>query len=136
MSAENEQIARSFLAAYDEMDWDTWTQLCHPDHQFHFPLAPEVLDRDGHRGMNEGFRLGFPQMEHIIEDAVADGDTVALRGRVRIVHEGEFQGIPATGKTIEIGFMDFMRIQDGQNREEWVELDGAKFMSELGAGDG
>ena len=84
--------------------------------------------------MNEGFRMGFPQMEHIIESAVADGDTVALRGTVRIVHEGEFQGIAATGKTIEIGFMDFMRIEDGQNREEWVELDGVKFMAELGAG--
>ena len=43
MSAENEQIARRFLAAYDELNWNTWTQLCHPDHQFYFPLAPGVL---------------------------------------------------------------------------------------------
>ena len=57
---------------------------------------------------------------------------MAVRGTVRIVHEGEFQGIPATGKTIEIGFMNFVRVEDGQNREEWVELDGAKFMAELG----
>ena len=84
--------------------------------------------------MDEGFRQAFPKMEHIIESIVAEGDTVAVRGQVRITHEGEFQGIPPTGKTIEIGFMDFIRIEDGKNREEWVELDGVKFMGELGAG--
>ena len=41
-----------------------------------------------------------------------------------------------TGKTIEIGFMDFIRLEDGKNREEWVELDGAKLMNELGMGSG
>jgi steroid delta-isomerase-like uncharacterized protein len=136
MSEENKTIAQRFLKAYDELDWDTWTELAHPDHVFHFPLAPGPLDRDGHLGMNQGFRQAFPKMDHIIESTVAEGDIVALRGTVRVVHEGEFNGIPATGKTIEIGFMDFIRIQDGQNREEWVELDGVKFMVELGAGGG
>jgi hypothetical protein len=30
--------------------------------------------------------------------------------------------------------MDFIRVEDGKNREEWVELDTAKLMRELGVG--
>lgn len=136
MSEANKTVARRFLAAYDNLDWDTWTDLTHPAHLFHFPLAPESLSREGHRALNQGFRQSFPRMEHIIEAVVADGDLVAIRGRVRITHEGEFQGIPPTGKTIEVGFMDFIRIEDGKNREEWVQLDAMKLMNELAAGHG
>ena len=75
-------------------------------------------------------------MEHVIEGMVAEGDTVASRGKIRITHEGEFMEIPPTGKTIEVGFMDFIRLEDGRTREEWVELDASKLMNELGAGSG
>ncbi len=136
MSEENKNVVRRFLEAYDRLDWDTWNELAHPDHLFHFPLAPEPLNRDGHRGMNQGFRQAFPKMEHMIEGMVAEGDIVAVRGKVRITHEGEFQGIPPTGKTIDLGFMGFIRVEDGKNREEWVELDAVKLMGELGAGAG
>ena len=71
-------------------------------------------------------------MEHVIEALVAEGNVVAARGKVRITHEGAFHGIPPTGKTIELGFMDFIRIEEGKNREEWVELDAVKLMDELG----
>ncbi len=136
MSDANKAIARRFLAAYDRLDWDGWTDLAHPAHVFHFPLAPESLDREGHKAMNTAFRQAFPKMEHVIEGMVAEGDVVAIRGYVRITHEGKFQGIPATGKTIDVGFMDFMRIEDGMNREEWVQLDAMKLMNELSGGRG
>ena len=131
MSEDNKAIVRDFLDAYDRLDWDTWNELAHPDHIFHFPLAPEPLNRDGHREMNQGFRQAFPKMEHVIEALVAEGNVVAARGKVRITHEGAFHGIPPTGKTIELGFMDFIRIEEGKNREEWVELDAVKLMDEL-----
>ena len=107
MSEANKEIARRFLAAYDRLDWETWNELTHPAHLFHFPLAPEPLSREAHQAMNQAFRQSFPKMDHVIDGVLAEGDVVAIRGVVRITHEGEFQGIPATGKTIEVGFMDF-----------------------------
>jgi len=125
---------RKFLKAYDELDWDTWKALAHPGHTFHFPLAPAPLDRDGHLGFAQTFRQSFSKMEHIIEDFVTAGNMVAVRGCVRITHDGEFQGIAPTGKILDVTFMDFVRVEDGQIAEEWVELNAAKMMADLGAG--
>jgi len=47
-------------------------------------------------------------------------------------HTGNFNGVAPTGKMVEFGFMNMMRIEDGLNREEWLELDGLKIMREIG----
>lgn len=34
-------------------------------------------------------------------------------------HHGELMGIPATGKTVELGGTDIIRVQDGKIAEHW-----------------
>jgi predicted ester cyclase len=42
----------------------------------------------------------FPDQECTIEDIIAEGDNVMARLIIRGTHQGEFMGIPATGKKI------------------------------------
>jgi predicted ester cyclase len=47
-------------------------------------------------------------------------------------HQGEFQGIAATGNRVEVTGIDIVRVADGQLTEGWVELDGLSWMQQLG----
>ncbi|MDQ4146897.1 MAG: ester cyclase [Pseudomonadota bacterium] len=40
------------------------------------------------------FRAAFPDLEGIIEDMIAEGDKVVVRGTVRGTHQGELLGLP------------------------------------------
>jgi predicted ester cyclase len=50
---------------------------------------------------------------------------VALRLTLHGTHEGEFQGIPATGRTVDYVSHEFFRVQDGLIAEEWICSDTA-----------
>jgi predicted ester cyclase len=47
-------------------------------------------------------RSAFPDIRITVEDQVAEGDKVATRVTVRGTHRGELEGMPPSGKRIEI----------------------------------
>ena len=66
-----------------------------------------------------------------IDACVAAGDQVALRLTFRGTHQGEFLGLPATGRTIEYVSYEFYRIADGRFAEEWICSDTATLQAQL-----
>jgi predicted ester cyclase len=51
-----------------------------------------------------------------------------FRGR----HDGDFQGIPATGRDVEIHVIDIVRVHDGQIVEHWNCVDRLGLLAQLG----
>ncbi len=47
-------------------------------------------------------RTAFPDRTDTIDLMIADGDRVGIRFRIQGTHEGNFFGIPATGRSIDI----------------------------------
>lgn len=48
------------------------------------------------------FQQAFPDLKHIVHETIGGDDSVAARWTVRGTHRGEFQGIPASGKSIDV----------------------------------
>jgi predicted ester cyclase len=48
-------------------------------------------------------------------------------------HGGEMAGIPATGKTVEFGGTDIIRVVDGKVAEHWGTTDNMRLMQQIGA---
>lgn len=42
-------------------------------------------------------------------------------------------GMPATGKQVKVSYIDFWKIKDGKCVENWVQMDIARLMQQLGA---
>ena len=78
-------------------------------------------------------RLGFPDLHARIDDLVAEGDRVAVRLTFRGTHQGEFLGVPATGRTVEYVSHEFYRFADGLVAEEWICSDLASLQGQLTA---
>jgi len=69
-----------------------------------------------------------------VEDVLPSGDKVVSRMRATGTHEGEFMGMPATGKRIDVPFVDIIRFgDDGLAREHWGVFDAMTMMQQLGA---
>lgn len=77
----------------------------------------------------------FPDMQYVLEDIVAEGDTAAARWTVTGTHEREFEGIPATNATIEVPASGMVRVEDGEISEVWLVYDRLGIMQQLGVVD-
>jgi steroid delta-isomerase-like uncharacterized protein len=87
-------------------------------------------------GVLEFFRMytaAFPDLRMDPEDVLPSGDKVVARVRVTGTHEGEFLGIPATGRGIDVQVIDIVRFgDDGLAHEHWGVFDVMAMMQQLG----
>lgn len=88
--------------------------------------------REGFKKFVAYFWSAFPDVRFMFEDDVAEGDKVAGRGYFAGTHKGEFQGIPPTGKQINVKFMDVWRFENGKFVEYWGQADFLGMMQQLG----
>jgi steroid delta-isomerase-like uncharacterized protein len=129
---DNAALVRESIDALNAGDAERLLAVVAPDIVIHYAELPEPLH--GRETWRHGFELmrrAFPDLEAQIEDLVAAGDRVAVRVTFRGTHAGEFQGIPATGRTIRYVSHEFYRLEDGQVAEEWICSDLASLYRQL-----
>ena len=80
------------------------------------------------------YRAAFPDLRMEAQDILVSGDKVVTRARATGTHQGEFMGMPATGKSIDVQLIDILRFgDDGLAREHWGVFDALAMMQQLGA---
>ena len=65
----------------------------------------------------------FPSYEIIIEDLLAEGDKVVVRGEFKGIHRGPFAGIEPTGKSVSAGLIIIYAIAGGRIVDHWMQFD-------------
>ena len=134
-TAANIALVRRSLDAFNQGDIDACVALLRPDFVMNMAGLPTRHGPDVWRQGAQVIRGGFPDLRARIDDVVAADDRVALRLTFRGTHQGEFLGLPATGRTIEYVSHEFYRIADGLIAEEWVCSDNATLNAQLAAPD-
>lgn len=90
--------------------------------------------KDGVKQMLRMYRAAFPDLRMEADDVLMSGDKVVARVRATGTHQGEFMGMPATGKSVDVQLIDIIRFgDDGLAREHWGILDALGIMQQLGA---
>jgi steroid delta-isomerase-like uncharacterized protein len=108
-------------------------ELFAADAGFHFPGNPRAMDREGLKQTSLLFHSAFPDQHTSLGDLFADGDRVAARFAFRGTHQGDFQGIPPTGRAVTMDGMGIWQIADGKIAEHWVQFDALGLMQQIGA---
>jgi steroid delta-isomerase-like uncharacterized protein len=88
---------------------------------------------DNLRQSLEGFRAAFPDVVFTVDDTVTEGDKVAVKTTFRGTHLGPFAGVPASGRSIEVGGCDVFRVRDGKIVEAWWLGDSGSMLMQIGA---
>ncbi len=104
-------------------------EILSPDFVEHEELPPGTPS--GYEGFAQYVTMlhaAFPDFTLTVEDMVAEGDKVTVRHTGTGTHEGEFMGMPATGKSITIPGIDILRVKDGKVVEHWGLTDMSAMM--------
>jgi steroid delta-isomerase-like uncharacterized protein len=90
--------------------------------------------KDGVKKFFRAYIAAFPDLRMDPEDVLESGDKVVARVRATGTHQGEFMGMPATGKAVDVRLIDIIRFgDDGLAREHWGVIDMLTMMQQLGA---
>ncbi len=90
--------------------------------------------KDGVKQMFRMYRAAFPDLRMKAEDVLVSGDKAVARVRATGTHQGEFMGMPATGKSVDVQLIDIIRFgDDGLAHEHWGVFDALGMMQQLGA---
>ena len=133
MPADPKSVMRRFFDGVNSGDLSVIDDLVADDFVEHQPLPGIAADKEGVRQFFESFRSAFPDFQMELHESVAEGDLACARSTTTGTHQGEFMGIPPTGKRIEVQGYDLVRIRDGQATEHWGLLDALTMMQQLGA---
>lgn len=108
-------------------------------------VSPEFHNHTAHDGRDPGpegarffftqvLRPAFPDLEVTIHDQVAEDDVVVTRKSYSATHQGEFMGVPATGKPVSFAVIDIIRLKDGKYLEHWANADMLGLLNQLKGG--
>ena len=131
MSEMNKTIAVETMRALDRRDLDSVRARMASEALF-YGWAPEPLDADGHRAFMSVLLAAFPDSKFVVDDVIAEKDKVAVRHRLQGTHQAELQGIPATGRQVEVNGIVIFRIENGMIAEAWLNADIMGMMQQLG----
>ena len=129
---ENKKIVRRYQEIYTSNDLDALSEVVSED-----LLTPKIMPGvpTGIEGAKAAHRImlaGFPDYQTMIDDLFAEGDKVAARITMTGTHQGDFMGIPATGKHVSFTGIYIARIADEKIVEHWGEEDAVSLLQQLG----
>lgn len=103
------------------------------DSQITLITSPEnVVGIDAFKAYYSNFTTGFSNPEFSIVDIFGQGDKLVKHWKFKGTHSGEFFGIPATGKQIEVEGSTIAVMKDGKIAQEQDFMDNLAFMAQLG----
>ena len=130
MTSNVERIQQA-MEAWGRQDLETYRTLYHQDAVLN-GLAPQPINVEGALAGYRAFFAGFPDLRFETLVTVADGEKVAVHFQITGTHTGEFQGIPATGRRMNVQGITILRFRDGKVSERWNQLDQMGLLQQLG----
>ncbi len=133
MSLEtNKATARTLMEALDRRNVDGVLAHCAPNAVWH-GFGPQPLDNNGYRQAIGAFLNAFPDSRFPIDVVVAEGDKVAVQHSLRGTHNGDFQGVPPTGKPVVVPAIALFGFANGKVVETWLNADLLGLLIQIGA---
>jgi len=128
---KNKAAARQlFEVALNQDNWDVYNELHTKDFVAHAGKRSASLAEDLQDA--KGWRQAFPDGRYSVDQVLAEGDLVVVRFTGRGTNTGTGNGLPATGKPIELTAVTIFRFAGGKIAEEWTEYNMLSLLKQLG----
>lgn len=133
MPDDPKALMRRFYDEINKGNLDALDELLADDIVEHERFPGLEPTKQGVKQVFATLRAAFPDLRMEPHEVIAEGDLVCARITSTGTHRGEFMGIPASGRQIEIDTIDIVRVRDGQAAEHWGVTDSMTMMQQLGA---
>ena len=124
-SARRGGLERQEPSVLDEIAADDYVELD--------PFPGQAPGRDGLRAFLETEMFpAFPYQQWVTEEQVTEGEKVVSRFTFYGTHQGNFMGIPATGRRIAVKGVVIDRVVDGKWKDSRILMDNLAMLQQLG----
>ncbi|NHJ46557.1 MAG: ester cyclase [Asgard group archaeon] len=131
---DNKRAATRLIEAFNNDDWDEVLAVTVSNYTLHHPLGgtisagPEALINEWKQ-----FKAALPDSWHPIPVMIADGNFVAVNLPTYGRFTGEsHKGIKPTGKWLEYGMVNIVRLEESKIAESWFGMDPLVEMQQMG----
>ena len=132
-AANSALMKRFYEEVVNQGNLDLMDELISEDFVEHEEAPGMQAGREGVKEFFTMFRQAFPDLKFTVKDHVAKGDKVWSYITITGTQKGDFMGVPASGKKIDIAGFDIVRFKDGKAVEHWGLTDSMKMMEQIGA---
>jgi steroid delta-isomerase-like uncharacterized protein len=134
--ATNKETTKRFDDALNsgdaELIFKTIDELVAPDALIRTPLPIEATGAELAKELFARLLRAYPDLHIAIEDLIAERDKIVSRNTVTGTHQGEYMGIPPSGKSVTYNEVIITRWADGRMVETWAVVDVLAQMRQLG----
>jgi steroid delta-isomerase-like uncharacterized protein len=96
-------------------------------------VTPEPLDKPGVRAFYEALVAAFPDSRLELHEIIGTDERLACRYTLTGRHEGDFMGVPPTGRQIALPGITILHFREGACVERWAYADTLGLLVQLGA---
>ena len=96
------------------------------------PLPGQQQGRQGLKDVIGGMRAAFPDMHWVVDETIAEDDTVVSRFTWTGTHRGTFLGIPATGRRVTVKGVVIDQLVAGRMAKSRILMYTLSMMQQLG----
>jgi steroid delta-isomerase-like uncharacterized protein len=111
----------------------TIDEVVEPDVLIRTPLPVEATGAQALKEVFARLHRVFPDLHITVEDLIAEGDKVVGRNLVTGTHQGDYMGVPPTGRSVAYDEIFIFRFSNGRIAETWGVVDVFSQMKQLGA---
>ena len=129
---ENIAATQTFGEAANTGNFDLFNEVVAPDSVDHDPGPGQGAGPEGFRQFFSELRSAFPDLNIEVEHMVTDDDNVAFAYTMTGTHQGDFMGVPATGRRVSARGMQIGRFENGKLVERWGSSDELGILKQLG----
>jgi hypothetical protein len=128
----NKAVARSFVDAWNDRDFDRFDTLMAEGAVLHISGGDLPCDPAGTRAIAEEWTTAFPDWRFTLLALVAEGDKVVAHMPYSGTLRGEIVGVQPTGRPCTVDEIVIFRVADGRIAEAWEVYDEAGMWRQLG----
>ena len=131
--SENKAVVQRFIdEVLNQGKLETADEIVAEDFVELDPLPGQRQGRGGLKEIVGMLRTAFPDMHWSIDETIAAGEKVVTRFTWTGTHNGEFLGIPATGRPVSVKGVVIDRIVGGKMTDSRILMDNLGMMQQLG----
>lgn len=129
----NKALVKRFYEAVDAGDVSVVQELFAPEWINVDPALPPLSGLEGAARLISMFTASFPDFTSRLDILVAEDGRVAVHAVHTGTHQGDFMGIPPTGRRVTVTANGIYTCRDGKIVENRVVFDALGLLQQLGA---
>lgn len=129
--ADVASLHQEMLGCLQRRDFDSLRALLHPEYRYE-SADGTVGGIDEGMAVAKSYTAAFPDLTFTVRSEFSSGSKSVMEITAKGTHEADLEGLPATGRTVEVVLCNVVEERDGLIIRECDYFDNYRFLQQLG----